>query len=82
MNLTMNHEVAGLIPGSLGGLMIQCCHELWCRSQTWFGSGIAVAPIRSLAWEPPDAASAALKSKKKKKKRKKKSYLILWDWQN
>ena len=28
----------------------------------------AVAPIRSLAWEPPYALSAVLKTKKKKKK--------------
>ena len=28
---------------SLSGLRIQLCHELWCRSQTELGSGIAVA---------------------------------------
>ena len=28
---------------SLRGLVIRCCHELWCRSQAEFGSGIAVA---------------------------------------
>ena len=28
---------------SLNGLGIQCCHKLWCRSQTQLGSGIAVA---------------------------------------
>ena len=27
----------------LSGLRIRCCHELWCRLQTWLGSGIAVA---------------------------------------
>ena len=26
-----------------GGLRIQCCHELRCRSQTQLGSGLAVA---------------------------------------
>ena len=26
---------------SLSGLTIWCCHELWCRSQTWLGSPIA-----------------------------------------
>ena len=31
----------------------------------------AVAPIRSLAWEPPYAAGATLKRKKTKKKKKK-----------
>ena len=48
----------------LSGLRIRCCHELWRRSQAPLGSGVAVAPIRSLAWEPPYAAGAALKSKK------------------
>ena len=32
---------------------------LWCRPA-------AVAPVRSLAWEPPYAAGMALNSKKKK----------------
>ena len=30
---------------SLSGLRIQCCHELWCRLQTWLGSHIAVAVL-------------------------------------
>ena len=41
MNLTRNHEIAGVISG-LSGLRIWCCHELWCRSQTWLGSDVAV----------------------------------------
>ena len=28
---------------SLSGLRIQRCYELWCRSQTWLGSHVAVA---------------------------------------
>ena len=28
---------------SLSGLKILHCHELWCRLQTWLGSGVAVA---------------------------------------
>ena len=27
------------------GLRIPCCCELWCRSQMWLGSGIAVAVV-------------------------------------
>ena len=38
----------------------------WCRPA-------AIAPIRSLAWEPPYAAGVALKKKKKRKKKK-----MLW----
>ena len=26
----------------LSELKIWCCHELWCRSQSWLGSGVAV----------------------------------------
>ena len=37
---------------SLSGLRIWRCCELWYRSQTWLGSGIAVA---SLPREPPYA---------------------------
>ena len=33
MNLTSTHEVWSL--ASLSGLGIQCCRELWCRSQIW-----------------------------------------------
>ena len=28
---------------SLSGLRIRHCPELWCRSQTWLGSGVAMA---------------------------------------
>ena len=44
-DLTRSHEIAGLIPGLAHGLGIQHCHELWCRSQTWLRSGIAVAVV-------------------------------------
>ena len=43
MNLTRISEDAGSIPASLSGLRIWHCHELWCRSQTQLGSGVAVA---------------------------------------
>ena len=61
---------------TLGMLKLQHRRELWCRSQTWLGSSIAVlwcrlaaaAPIPPLAWDPPCAVGTALKRKKKKKK--------------
>ena len=37
-NLTSIHEDLGLITG----LRIQRCRELWCRSQMWLGSCVAV----------------------------------------
>ena len=60
---------------SLIGLRIWYCHELWCRSQTWLGSGIAVAVAldggyssdRPLAWGLPYAACVAVKRQKNKK---------------
>ena len=63
------------------GLGIRRCHELWCRSQTWLGSHVAVAwcrpaapaPVRPLAWGPPYAAGAALKKQNKTKNPHKKS---------
>ena len=42
-NLTSNHEVSGSIPDLLSGLRIWHCRELWCGSQTWLGSHVAVA---------------------------------------
>ena len=30
---------------SLSGFRIWRCHELWCRSQMWLGSGVAVAVV-------------------------------------
>ena len=41
-NLPNNYEDAGSI---LGGLRIQRCLELWCRSQTRHGSDVAVAIV-------------------------------------
>ena len=65
---TMSFQVWS--PASLIGLRIWHCHELWCRSQTWFRSGVAVvatALIRPLDWELPYAEGAALKRLKDKK---------------
>ena len=51
----------------LSGLRIWCCPELWCRSQTWLGSDVAlaIAPIQPPAWELPYVKSADVKKKKK-----------------
>ena len=42
-NPTRIHEDVGSIPGLAYWLGIQCCSELWCRSQTQLRSGVAVA---------------------------------------
>ena len=42
-NLSRNHEVAGLTPSLAKWVKdLQGCYELWCRSQTWIGSDVAV----------------------------------------
>ena len=43
------HEDMGSIPGLLSGLSIQRCRELWCRSQTWLRSRVAVAVAVAVA---------------------------------
>ena len=32
---------------SLSGLRIQCCHELWCKSQMWLRFHVAVAVVEA-----------------------------------
>ena len=43
MNVTSIHGDTGSIRALLSGLGIWHCHELWCRSQMWLGSSVAVA---------------------------------------
>ena len=58
-----------------GLVRILPCHDLWCRSQTWLGSFVAVAVVEagscSSSLTPslgkPNASGAALKRKKKKR---------------
>ena len=48
MNLTSIHEHAGLIRGLAQCIRIWHCRELWCRSQTWLRSLIAVVYFHML----------------------------------
>ena len=68
---TMRLQVRSL--ALLRGLRIWHCRELWSRSQTQLGSGVAeaaaaagscIAPVGPLAWEFPYATHAALKKKR------------------
>ena len=76
MNLTRNHEVAGLIHGltqwvNNPGVAVSCGvgrrrgsdpELLWLLRRP-----AATAPIRPLAWEPPYAAGAAQQIAKRQK---------------
>ena len=63
MNLTRNHEVAGLIPGL--DWWVQDLALLWL----WYRLA-AAAPIRPLAWEPPYAVGMAINKQTNKQKTK------------
>ena len=82
-NQTSNCEDMGSIPSLISGLRIWHCHELWCRSQMWLRSGIAVA----LAVVQADSCSSDLNPSlgtsiscgcgpKKKKTKKQKNQLF------
>ena len=72
MNLTRNHEDAGLIPGLIQGVKIRHCQELWCRSQTQLGSCIAVAVAGSCSsnWTPSLRTSTCCRCGQERKKEK------------
>ena len=59
---TMRLQVPSL--ASLSGLRIQRCCGLWCRSQTWLRSGVAVAVVQadrySSDWTPSLGTSLCL----------------------
>ena len=53
---TMRLQVQSL--ASLSGLRIQRCRELWCRQQTWLGSGVAVAVAVAVAMSVAGSCSS------------------------
>ena len=70
--LTNIHKDVGSVLALLSGLRILHCCELWCRSQAWLRSHVAVLWLgtgQPLAWEFPYAMGAALKKQNKTKKK-------------
>ena len=76
---------------SLSGLKIQCCPELWCRSQMQHGSGIAVAGAQAGSYSSDMTLNLGTsicrkcspKKTKRKRKRKKKANPQcdgIWRW--
>ena len=63
----------------LSGLSIWHCHKLWCKSQTWLRSciAVAVAHIQPLARELSYPAGLALKRKEKTKQKTWFDFLLL-----
>ena len=66
-------------PASVNGLRIRCRRELWCRSQTQFGSGeaVAVAGSYSSHWTPSLGTSIYFGCGPNKTKKKKKDFFFL-----
>jgi len=67
--MTSIHEDAGSILG-----LAQHCRELWCKSKTWLGSGVAMAVVKasgySSDWTPSLETSICHGCSPKKKKKK------------
>ena len=77
-----NHEVPVQPQASLSGLRIQCCHELWCRSQTWLRSSIAVAVVQAGGYSSDSTPSLGTSiyhrsGPRKGKKTKEKEYMLI-----
>ena len=72
-----NHDITGSVPG-----LAQWVKELWCRSQTWLRSTVAVASGYSSDWTPSlwiSICHGTALEKTKNKQRKKKSLFCTWN---
>ena len=74
--VSMRMRVGSL--ASLSGLRIWCCHKLWCRSQTWLGSGVAAAKASSYSFGLTSSLGTSIccRCGPKKKKKKGKNFYV------
>ena len=80
---TMRLRVQSLASGS--GLRIWHCHKLWCRSQTWLRSGVAVAVVEASSYSSnptpsPGTSTCCDYGHKKKHKRTNKKTRMQLKW--
>ena len=72
--LTNIHEDVVLIPGLAQWVRLQHCYELWCRSKTRLGPGIAVAVALAIGYISDSTPSLGTSIKRKRQKKKKKLF--------
>ena len=73
--VSMRMRVGSL--ASLSGLRIRCCHKLWCRSQTWLGSGVAAAKASSYSFGLTSSLGTSICCRCGPKKKKKKEKIFM-----
>ena len=80
MSLTSIREDTGLIPGPAQWVRIKYCCKLWCRSQMWLGSGVAVVVVSASSCSSnltPGLGTSICCMCSPKKQKKKKIYVCL-----
>ena len=74
--VSMTMQVRSL--ASLRRLRMWCCHELWCRSQTWLGSRVAVAQASGCSSNLTPSLRTSICCRRGPKKRGKKKDTLAW----